>query len=34
MLRMRPEDRPEVDEIIEAIEERISSVRPPRIPVS
>jgi serine/threonine protein kinase len=34
MLKIHPEDRPEVDEIIEAIEERISSVRPPRIPVA
>jgi serine/threonine protein kinase len=34
MLKVHPEDRPGVDEIIEAIEERISSVRPPRIPVS
>ena len=33
MLRVHPEERPELDEIIEALEERINSVRPPRIPV-
>lgn len=31
MLRKNPDDRPSTDSIIKAIEERISSVRPPRI---
>jgi serine/threonine protein kinase len=34
MLNKRPEERPDVDDLITAFEERISSVRPPRIPVS
>jgi serine/threonine-protein kinase len=34
MLQTQPEERPEIDDIIEAIEERISSVRPPRIPLA
>jgi serine/threonine protein kinase len=33
MLRKTPEARPDVDDLIIAFEERISSVRPPRIPV-
>lgn len=31
MLRRNPSERPEIEEIIRAIEERISSVRPPRV---
>jgi serine/threonine protein kinase len=34
MLKKTPEERPDVDDLITAFEERISSVRPPRIPVS
>jgi serine/threonine protein kinase len=33
MLKRNPDDRPDIDELIIAFEERISSVRPPRIPV-
>ncbi len=34
MLKKKPEDRPDIDDLITAFEERISSVRPPRIPAA
>jgi serine/threonine protein kinase len=32
MLRKNPDERPDIDDLVSAFEERISSVRPPRIP--
>jgi eukaryotic-like serine/threonine-protein kinase len=34
MLKRAPEERPTIDDIVIAFEEKISSVRPPRIPIS
>ncbi|NUM46963.1 MAG: serine/threonine protein kinase [Anaerolineales bacterium] len=34
MLKQDPDERPDIDDVIEVLEERISNVRPPRIPMA